>query len=147
MTISSPLGRPRRSDVIPVLSMTQLLYKFTLQSAKFHPAVLVCVALVWIAVIGCAITSINSQPFTPRQRSFWIVVVDDLPNHRTSCVSPFFFSERGPSTALSFEAAQARRGGIGTHPERYPTVTARIPPPPRATLPVGQRLAAHECPS
>jgi membrane-bound metal-dependent hydrolase YbcI (DUF457 family) len=101
--------------------MTQLLYKFTLQSAKFHPAVLICVALVWLTVIGCAITSINSQPFTPRQRNFWIVVVTIFPIIGLLAYLPFSFRKedlpqlflskrhkRGGAIAVKFEAAYLR---------------------------------------
>ncbi len=71
--------------------MTQILYKFTLQAAKFNAPVLICIGLVWLIVVGCAITSILSQPFTERQRTFWIAVVTFVPVVGLLAYLPFSF--------------------------------------------------------
>jgi hypothetical protein len=54
--------------------MSELLNRFSLEAAKFNSQVFLCLLLIWIAMVSCAIISLNSQGFSDRQRRLWIWV-------------------------------------------------------------------------
>lgn len=60
--------------------MSELLSRFSVDAAKFNAQIGFFIALVWLVVIGCAISSIaGQQPFSKKQKVFWTVVVAALP--------------------------------------------------------------------
>ncbi len=71
--------------------MSELLNKFSFQAAKFNTQVLLACIGIWLLVLWCAISSIFSQPFTPRQRNFWLGVVILLPIVGVLAYLPFSF--------------------------------------------------------
>jgi hypothetical protein len=59
--------------------MSELLNRFSLEAAKFNSQVFLSLLLIWIAVVTCAIISVNSQGFSERQRRLWIWIVVGVP--------------------------------------------------------------------
>lgn len=76
---SSPAAHRARCFHPPSHPMSQLLYKFSLESAKFNTEVLTAILLIWAAVLSCALASVTGQPFTSGQRRFWIAVIVCFP--------------------------------------------------------------------
>jgi len=71
--------------------LTHLLNRFSLHAAKWNPAIGGCLFIIWIAVLGCIISSILEQPFDRRQRVFWIAVVLFVPIMGVLAYIPFAF--------------------------------------------------------
>ena len=71
--------------------MSDFFNRFSLQSVKFGSAVGVCMAAIWLSVLWCTIASIWTQPFSRRQRTFWIVLVIALPLVGVLAYLPFSF--------------------------------------------------------
>ncbi|MCE9609816.1 MAG: PLDc N-terminal domain-containing protein [Chthoniobacter sp.] len=69
--------------------MSEILAKFSLRAAKFHGQVWMCLVAIWLIVVCCMIASINSQPFSGRQRKFWILTVCLLPIAGALAYLPF----------------------------------------------------------
>lgn len=89
--------------------MNTLLYKFTLQNAKFNQTVLLCALFLWIVLIACAVASINSQPYPKKQRSFWIMLVICVPIVGLLAYLPFSFrKEEIPQMFLAKRDRQKR---------------------------------------
>lgn len=59
--------------------MSELLYKFSVDAVKLNKQVLILAITIWLVVLGCAVTSIITQPFSKKQRTFWMVVVFGIP--------------------------------------------------------------------
>ncbi len=59
--------------------MRQLFYRFSLDAAKFNGQIFVCLFLIWLVLVYCAIVSIRSQGFSARQQRTWIWVVVGIP--------------------------------------------------------------------
>jgi hypothetical protein len=97
--------------------MTQLLHKFSLESAKFNGQVLGFVLLIWLAVMICALTSIRSQPFTARQRRFWMVIVFFIPILGLLAYLPFSFRREDlPHMFLLKHDRQKREAALAKRP-------------------------------
>jgi hypothetical protein len=77
--------------------MTQILDRFSFEAVKMNPQVLACAFLIWFLILGCGILSINSQPFTNRQRWFWILAIVCLPGVGLLCYLPFSLSKDSPA--------------------------------------------------
>lgn len=73
--------------------MSELLERFSFHYAKFNSQVALCLAIIWLAVIACAISSILSQPFTRKQRLFWLLLVLLVPGIGLLAYLPFSFSK------------------------------------------------------
>lgn len=71
--------------------MSEILNRFSLSSAKWNDQVAISVLLLWLAIVGCAISSIVAQPFSSVQRRFWIAVVICLPIMGVLAYLPFSF--------------------------------------------------------
>jgi len=59
--------------------MSEILNRFNLEAAKFNSQVFLSLLLIWIAIVSCAIFSINSQGFSDRQRRLWIWIIVCVP--------------------------------------------------------------------
>lgn len=59
--------------------MSELLNRFSLEAAKFNSQVFLSLFLIWIALVYCAVVSINSQGFSDRQRRLWIWIIVGVP--------------------------------------------------------------------
>ena len=60
-------------------AMSELLSRFTFQESKFTTQIWLVAAGLWLAILLCAISSIMAQPFTKKQRVFWIALVTLAP--------------------------------------------------------------------
>jgi hypothetical protein len=69
--------------------MSEILSRFSLEAAKFNWSVFFCLFLIWIAMVICAIVSINSQSFSDRQRRLWILIVTCVPLFGLLAYLPF----------------------------------------------------------
>lgn len=82
--------------------MRDALNKFSLDAVKFNGQMFICLVAIWLVVIGTAISSIYSQPFSPKQRLFWILLVICLPVIGLLIYLPFSMPEGRQSALLSF---------------------------------------------
>ena len=71
--------------------MTDIFSRFSLHAAKFNGQVWVCLAVIWLVVLACAITSIYTQSFSARQQRFWISIVVFIPLFGVLAYLPFSF--------------------------------------------------------
>jgi len=59
--------------------MSEILNRFSLEAAKFNGQIFLSLLLIWIALVYCAVVSIKSQSFSPRQRRLWIWIILCVP--------------------------------------------------------------------
>jgi len=59
--------------------MSEILNRFSLEAAKFNSQIFLSLLLVWIAMVVCAVLSINSQGFSERQRRLWMWIIIGVP--------------------------------------------------------------------
>ncbi len=71
--------------------MSDIFSRFNLHAAKFNGQVWLCLAAIWLVVLGCAITSIYTQPFSSRQRKLWLSTVVCIPLLGVLAYLPFSF--------------------------------------------------------
>ena len=71
--------------------MSEIFSRFSIHAAKFHGQVWLCLAGIWLIVLFCTIASINGQPFSPRQRKLWMLVVCLFPVAGALAYLPFSF--------------------------------------------------------
>jgi hypothetical protein len=71
--------------------MSELLNRFSFQASKFNAQIAACFLFLWLVVLWCVIASILAQPFSPRQRLFWIAIVVFLPLFGVLAYLPFSF--------------------------------------------------------
>ena len=55
--------------------MSEILNRFSLESAKFNGQIFLSLLLIWIALVVCAVVSVRSQGFSQRQRRLWIWII------------------------------------------------------------------------
>lgn len=82
--------------------MRESLNRFSLEAVKFNDQMFICLVAIWLVVIGTAISSIYSQPFSKKQRLFWIFVVICLPVVGVLVYLPFSMPEARQNALLSF---------------------------------------------
>jgi uncharacterized membrane protein YoaK (UPF0700 family) len=73
--------------------MSHLLNHFSLKAAKWDGTIVLALLLLWTGVLGCVISSIISQPFDRKQRTFWILMVVFVPLLGVLAYLPFAFSK------------------------------------------------------
>ena len=73
--------------------MSTFFQRFSLRSIKFNSLVITTLVILWIAVLSCVISSILAQPFSKRQRTFWLVVVVSIPLLGVLAYLPFSFNK------------------------------------------------------
>src|SRR5688572_17417189 len=69
--------------------MREILNRFSLEAAKFSAEVVICLLVIWAAMVACAIVSINSQNFSRRRRWMWIWIVVGIPLFGLLAYLPF----------------------------------------------------------
>jgi hypothetical protein len=82
--------------------MREALNRFSLDAVKFNSQMLLCLIAIWLVVIGTTISSIYSQPFSKKQRMFWILLVVCLPVVGLLIYLPFSMPEGRQSVLMSF---------------------------------------------
>ncbi len=68
--------------------MNEIIGRFSLNAIKFNGQVLGCMICVWIAVLVCAIGSLNKQAYTPARRRFWLAFMILVPGVGVLCYLP-----------------------------------------------------------
>jgi hypothetical protein len=82
--------------------MRESLNRFSLDAVKFNDQMFICLVAIWLVVIGTTISSIYSQPFSKKQRLFWVLLVICLPIIGLLIYLPFSMPEGRQSALLSF---------------------------------------------
>jgi hypothetical protein len=87
-------GAPRGSGNLPSVRttsrrMSELLSRFTFQESKLTTQIWVVAAGLWFTILLCTISSILVQPFTKKQRFFWIALVTLVPIFGLLAYLPF----------------------------------------------------------
>jgi hypothetical protein len=82
--------------------MSESLNRFSLEAVKFNDQMLICLIAIWLVVVGTAISSIYSQPFSKKQRLFWVLMVICLPIVGTLVYLPFSMPEGRQNALMSF---------------------------------------------
>ncbi|MBI3876895.1 MAG: PLDc N-terminal domain-containing protein [Verrucomicrobia bacterium] len=59
--------------------MKEFLARFSFDTLKLNAQTYACAIVIYLVVIGCALHSINSQPFSRTQRMMWITIVVAVP--------------------------------------------------------------------
>ena len=93
--------------------MTDIFTRFSLHAAKFSGQVWLCLAVIWLVVLACAISSIYAQAFSPRQQRFWISTVIFIPLLGVLAYLPFSF-RREQLAQLFFIRSQRDRSNKRT---------------------------------
>jgi hypothetical protein len=71
--------------------MSEIFNRFSLHTAKFSGQVWLCLAVIWLVVLSCTVTSIYAQSFSLRQQRFWLSVVILVPVFGVLAYLPFSF--------------------------------------------------------
>ncbi len=59
--------------------MSEILNRFSLETAKFNGQVFLSLFLIWVAMVVCGVISLNSQGFSERQRRLWMWIIVGVP--------------------------------------------------------------------
>ena len=97
--------------------MTAIFSRFSIHAAKFNGQVWLCLAVIWLVVLACAITSIYAQSFSARQQRFWISTVIFIPLLGVLAYLPFSF-RREQFAQLFFLRSQRNRNNTATAASR-----------------------------
>ena len=73
--------------------MTEFFQRFSLRAIKFNWQVITALLIIWVAILTCAISSIFAQPFSKRQRLFWLAIVIGVPLFGLLAYLPFSFKK------------------------------------------------------
>lgn len=91
--------------------MLQLLQRFNLRAIKFNWIVVVILLLLWLAILASTVSSIRSQPYSRRQRNFWLVIVICIPLFGVLAYLPFSFKKEDlPFIFQARKKPKKRRG-------------------------------------
>jgi hypothetical protein len=69
--------------------MSEILSRFSLDSAKMNYQVAACMFILWIVVLICTLSSIKNQGWSRPKRILWLLVVCCLPGVGTLIYLPF----------------------------------------------------------
>jgi hypothetical protein len=82
-------------------AMKDILNRFSLESAKISGQTNAIAVFLWCILVGCAIWSINTQPFNKKERTFWTAVVVFIPLAGLLCYLPIAW-RNAATGSLSF---------------------------------------------
>lgn len=99
--------------------MSEIFNRFSLHAAKFNTQVWICLAVIWLIVLGCAITSIHAQAFSARQRRFWISAVVFIPLLGVLAYLPFSFRREQLAQLFFIRLQRDKNGRHGPTPGRF----------------------------
>src|SRR5688500_10684712 len=92
--------------------MSELLSRFTFQESKLTTQIWMVAVGIWIAILLCTISSILAQPFTKKQRAFWILLVTFVPILGLLAYLPFSIRrDELPTAFLIRGSAKDRKKG------------------------------------
>jgi hypothetical protein len=69
--------------------MSELLSRFTFQESKLTAQIWMVAGAIWVAILLCTLSSVLAQPFTKRQRAFWILLIIGVPIFGLLAYLPF----------------------------------------------------------
>jgi len=82
-------------------------------------SIILCLIALWLVITACTISSIISQPFSRKQRFFWITLVVVLPIVGILAYLPFSFNkEEIPDIFLMKQKRGKKRSGAGSGSRR-----------------------------
>ena len=81
--------------------MSDFLSRFSYNAVKFNSQVLVCMVIIWLAIVGCAISSVFTHSWNRKQRLFWILWIVCVPGIGLLLYLPFSLSAERPKTGFS----------------------------------------------
>ena len=88
--------------------------RFSLQSMRIDSVVITCLFGIWLVIIACVISSILKQPFTKKQRFFWILFNLAVPIVGILAYLPYSFNkEEVPDIFLMKHKRGKKRSGGG----------------------------------
>jgi hypothetical protein len=73
--------------------MTDAVQKISMDALKSNNQIMACVAVIWLVIMACAVTSVLSHSFSRKQRTFWIVLIVGFPLLGLLSYLPFAFSK------------------------------------------------------
>ena len=73
-----------------------------MDAVKWNGQMFLCLILIWLVVIATAISSIMSQPFAKKQRTFWIVLIIVVPIFGLLAYLPFSASSAKHNAKFGF---------------------------------------------
>ena len=94
--------------------LEKITSRFSLQSMRIDPVTIICLLVIWLLIVACAVSSVLHQPFTKRQRFFWILFVLGAPMVGVLAYLPFSFNkEEVPDIFLMRNKRGKHRSGGG----------------------------------
>lgn len=93
--------------------MSELLDRFHFQESSLTFQVWLAAAVIWLAVVGCTITSILTQPFSGRQRLIWVFIVAAIPLFGLLAYLPFSIRRDDLPTAFLMRGQSKTRDKKG----------------------------------
>ncbi len=88
--------------------MSTLLSRFSLDAVKMNGTIMFCMIVIWLAVLGCGISSVRSRPLNRSQRLFWILWIVCLPGIGILTYLPFSMQPLGPTVSFSKKEKKKR---------------------------------------
>jgi peptidoglycan/LPS O-acetylase OafA/YrhL len=95
----------------------KLLYRFDFETAHWDARVAALLALIWVLILVCAISSIRSQQLSPGQQRLWITVVTLVPVIGLLAYLPFSVKRDDMPHYFRFRPKDRHRGGGGSRSE------------------------------
>ncbi len=95
----------------------KLLYRFDFETAHWDARVAILLALIWVLILVCAISSIRSQQLSPAQQRLWIGVVTFVPVIGLLAYLPFSVKHDDMPHYFRFRPKDRHRGGGASRSE------------------------------
>jgi len=89
--------------------MSDFLSRFSFNAVKFNWQVAVCMGLIWLALVACAVSSLFTRPWNKRQRVFWILWIICVPGIGLLSYLPFSLNTSRPTAVFSRKQKKHRK--------------------------------------
>jgi uncharacterized membrane protein YhaH (DUF805 family) len=96
--------------------MQDFFNRFSLRTIKFDWPVILVLAVIWLVVLGCVISSILAQPLAGRQKTFWVAVVVCVPLFGVLAYLPFSFKKEDLPHIFLAKAKKSKKRRTGQPP-------------------------------
>jgi hypothetical protein len=100
--------------------MSELLHRFSFATANWNGQILACVLILWLLIVGCAISSIRAQGFSHGQRRFWIGIVLLMPVIGLLAYLPFSVRQEDSPVRVTLRPRKQRRPETPSEPKKTP---------------------------
>ena len=91
----------------------KLLYRFDFQTAHWDFRVAACLALIWLVILACAISSIRSQGMGTAQQRMWMIFVTVAPVVGLLAYLPFSVRRDEMPHYFRFRSNKTRQRPVG----------------------------------